>query len=74
MVSRGRDHDRLETAATIVEEQEALRAIESEIAQLEIAREALRHDTSDRDEKQSGRGLDRNRIELAREDDHIQER
>ena len=74
MVSRGRDHNRLETAATLVEEQEALRAIEAEIAQLEIAREALTHDTSDRDEKQSGRGFDRSRNETAREDDLHQER
>jgi len=74
VVSRGRDHGRLETAVTLVEEQEALRAIEAEITQLEIAREALTHDTSDRDEKQSGRGFDRNRSEPAREDDHIQER
>jgi MobA/MobL family len=74
MVSRGGDHDRLETAATLAEEQEALRAIETEIAQLEIAREALTHDTSDRDEKQSGRGFDRNRSGPAREDDPLQER
>jgi MobA/MobL family protein len=74
MVSRGRDHDRLETAATLVEEQEALRAIEAEIAQLETAREALTHDTSDRDEKRSGRGFNRDRSEPDRGDDLLQER
>src|SRR4030095_2205641 len=36
---------RLETAATLVEEQETLRAIEAEISQLEIARAALTHAT-----------------------------
>jgi hypothetical protein len=45
----------LEAAATMADDQEALRAIEDEIARLEIAREGLVHEVSDRDEPQSGR-------------------
>ena len=74
MVSRGKDDDRLETVADLAGEHEALRSIEAEIAQLEIARQALIHDTSDRDETQSGRRLDRDQSEPARGDDLLQER
>lgn len=57
MIARGQSHDRLEAVATIVDDQEALRAIEEEIARLEIAREGLVHAVSDRDEPQSGRAV-----------------
>jgi hypothetical protein len=73
-VARGRDHDRLENAASIADQQEALRAIENEIARLEITREALLHDASERDEPQSGRRLTPDRSEPDRGDDVIQER
>jgi hypothetical protein len=54
--------------------QEALRAIEDEIARLEIAREGLVHEVSDRDEPQSGRRFTPDRSEPDRSDDLIQER
>jgi hypothetical protein len=74
VVARGQGHDRLEAAATIADDQEALRAIEDEIARLEIAREGLVHEVSDRDEPQSGRRFSPDRSEPDRSDDLIQER
>ena len=53
---------------------ETLRAIEAEIARLEIAREGLVHEVADRDEPQSGRGFAPDRSEPDRTDDLIQER
>jgi hypothetical protein len=73
VVARGESHDRLETAATMADDREALRAIEAEIARLEIAREGLMRD-SDRDEPQSGRRFTPDRSEPDRSDDLIQER
>ena len=74
VVARGQNHDRLEAAATIADDQEALRAIEEEIARLEIAREGLLHEVSDRDEPQSGRRFAPDRSERDRSDDLMQER
>ncbi len=74
VAARGQSHDRLEAAATMAEDQEALRAVEGEIARLEIAREELLHGVSDRDEPQSGRRLTPDRSEPDRSDDLIQER
>jgi hypothetical protein len=74
VVARGQSHDRLEAAATIADDVEALRAIEAEIARLEIAREGLMHEISNRDEPQSGRGFAPDRSEPDRTDDLIQER
>ena len=74
VVARGQSHDRLEAAATMADDQEALRAIEAEIARLEIAREGLVHEVSDRDEPQSGRRFIPDRSEPDRSDDLIQER
>jgi hypothetical protein len=73
-VARGQSHDRLETAATMVDDQEALRAIEDEIARLEIAREGLVQEVSDRDEPQSGRRFTPDRSEPDRGDEMMQER
>jgi hypothetical protein len=74
VVARGQNHDRLEAAATIADDQEALRAIEEEIARLEIAREGLLHEVSDREEPQSGRRFTPDRSEPDRSDDLMQER
>jgi hypothetical protein len=41
MAGRGDDHDRLESAASAVDGEEALRAVESKITQLEAEREAV---------------------------------
>jgi hypothetical protein len=73
-VARGRSHDRLEAAAALADQQEALRAIEDEIARLEMTREALMRDGSERDEPQSGRGVNRDRDEPDRSEELIQER
>jgi hypothetical protein len=74
VVARGQSHDRLESAATMADDQEALRAIDAEIARLEIAREGLVHEVADRDEPQSGRRFAPDRCEPDRNDDLIQER
>ena len=74
MVSRGEDHERLENSAALAEDHEALRAVEAEIRQLEIARDALLHESPEHDEKQSGRRFDRDRSEPDRSDDLLQER
>jgi hypothetical protein len=74
VVARGQSHDRLEAAATIADDQEALRAIEDEIARLEIARETLVQEVSERDEPQSGRRLAPDRSEPDRGEGLIQER
>jgi hypothetical protein len=58
----------------LADQQEALRAFEDEIARLEITREALVRDGSERDEPQSGQGVNRDRDEPDRSDDLIQER
>jgi hypothetical protein len=58
----------------MADDQEALRAIEEEIARLEIAREGLVQAVSDRDEPQSGRRFAPDRSEPDRNDDLIQER
>jgi hypothetical protein len=58
----------------IVDHQEVLRAIEDEIARLEVTREALVRDVSERDEQQSGRRFDPARGQPDRGDDLIQER
>jgi MobA/MobL family len=73
-VAQGRSHDRLEAAAALADQQEALRAIEDEIARLEVTREGLVRDSSDRDEPQSGRRFAPERSEPDRSDDLIQER
>jgi len=73
-VARGRTHDRLEAAAAPADQQEALRAIEDEIVRLEITREVLVRDGSERDEPQSGRRFTPDRGEHDRNDDLIQER
>jgi MobA/MobL family protein len=73
-VARGQSHDRLEAAATMAEDQEALRAIEDEIARLEIARQDLVQEFSDRDEPSAGRRFTPDRTEPDRYDDLIQER
>jgi hypothetical protein len=54
--------------------QEALRAIEDEIARLEMAREGLVRELTDRDEPQSGRPFTPDRSEPDRGDDLMQER
>jgi hypothetical protein len=41
MAGRGDEHDRLESAASAVDGEEALRAVESKITQLEAEREAI---------------------------------
>jgi hypothetical protein len=41
MVARGQDHDRLEAAATVVDDREQLQSVGQEIAALESARAAL---------------------------------
>jgi hypothetical protein len=41
MVARGQSHDRLESAATVVDERKKLQSVEHEIAALESARAAL---------------------------------
>jgi NADP-dependent 3-hydroxy acid dehydrogenase YdfG len=74
VVARGHSHDRLEAAATMADDREALRAIEDEIARLEVAREGLMHEVSDRDEPPSGRRFTPDRSEPDRSDDVIQER
>ena len=74
VVARGQNHDRLEAAATIADDQEALRTIEDQIARLEIAREGLMQEVSDRDEPPSGRRFTPDRSEPDRSDDLIQER
>jgi MobA/MobL family len=74
VVARGQSHDRLEAAATMADDQDALRAIENEIARLEVAREGLMHEVSDRDEPPSGRRVIPDRSEADRIDDLIQER
>ena len=74
MVSRGGDHERLERSASLADDHEALRAIETQIAPLEIARDALLHEPSDRDEQQGGRRFVRGRNEPERGDDSFQER
>jgi hypothetical protein len=58
----------------MADDQEALRAIEAEIARLEIAREGLVHEVADREEPQSGRPFAPDRCEPDRNDDLIQER
>jgi MobA/MobL family protein len=73
-VARGHAHDRLEAAAAIANHQDALRAIEDEIARLEVTRDALVRDVSERDDQQSGRQFDRHRGQPDRGDDLIQER
>jgi hypothetical protein len=73
-LARGQGHDRLEAAATLADDQEALRAVEKEIARLEMAREGLVRDVSDRDEPQSGRRFTPDRSEPDRDDDLMQER
>jgi hypothetical protein len=74
VIARGQSHDRLEAAATMADDQEALRAIEAEIARLEVAREGLMHEVSDRDEPASGRRFTPDRSEPDRGDHLIQER
>jgi hypothetical protein len=74
VVARGQSHDRLEAAATAADDQEALSAIEAEIARLEIARQGLVQEVSDRDEPQSGRRFTPDRSEPDRGDEVIQER
>ncbi len=51
-----------------------MRAIEDEIARLEVTRDARVRDSSDRDEPQSERGVNRDRDEPDRNDDLIQEK
>jgi hypothetical protein len=58
----------------MADDQEALRAIEGEIARLEVAREALMHEVSDRDDPPAGRRFTLDRSEPDRSDDLIQER
>jgi hypothetical protein len=41
MISRGDDHDRLESAVAAVDETASLEALDAEIARLEATREAL---------------------------------
>lgn len=74
VVARGQSHDRLEAGATMADDQETLRAIEGEIARLEITRQCLVHEVADRDEPQSGRRFAPDRCEPDRNDDLIQER
>ena len=73
-LARGQGHDRLEAAAMLADDQEALKTIENEIALLEIAREALVHEVTDREKPQSGRRFTPDRSEPERSDDLIQER
>ena len=73
-VARGQGHDRLEAAATMADNQEALRVIEGEIARLEMAREGLVRELTDRDEPQAGRRFTPDRTEFDRGDDLMQER
>lgn len=56
----------------MADDQEALRAIEAEIARLEIAREGLVHKVADRDEPHSGRRFAPDRSGPGRTDDLIQ--
>lgn len=74
VIARGQSHDRLEAAATLADDQEALRAIEAEIARLEVAREGLMLEVSDRDEPASGRRFSPDRSEPDHSADLIQER
>jgi hypothetical protein len=74
VAARGQSHDRLEAAVTMADDREALRAIEDEIARLEVAREGLVREISDRVEPQSGRRFAPGRSEPDRSDDLIQER
>ena len=74
VLARGQGHDRLDAAATMWDDQEALRAIDGEIARLGVAREGLMHEVSDRDEPPSGRRFTLDRSEPDRSDDLIQER
>jgi hypothetical protein len=64
----------LAVSATIADDLEALRAVEQEIARLEIAREGLVQEASKRDEPQSGRRFAPDWSEPDRSDDLIQER
>ena len=73
-VVQGRSHDRLEAAAALADQQVALRAIEDEIARLEVTRESLVRDSSERDEPQSGGRLAPDRSEPDRSGDLIPER
>jgi hypothetical protein len=41
MAGRGDDHDRLESAASAVDGEDALRAVDSQITQLEAERQAI---------------------------------
>lgn len=74
VVAPGQSHDRLEAAATMADDQEASRAIEAEIARLEIARESLVHEVSNRDEPASGRRFTPDRSQPDRNDHLVQER
>ena len=74
IIHRGQNHDRLEAAAMIADDQEALRTIEEEIAGLQITRDGLVLELSDHDEPHSGRRFAPDRSERDRSDDLMQER
>jgi hypothetical protein len=52
MAGRGEDHDRLDNASSAVDDEQAIRGIESQIARLEAARETLVRDGLPDDERQ----------------------